>query len=135
LPADDCVEVTAIIAVGLDAIWDGIAVGNPVVHGIKIDVQGMELDALRGMRRLLSRHRPKIVLEIHRDVPRDDVLALLEDCGYLPDNEPIDDSLGAFADPQSNASFIFQADPFIRDQRTANTDPREVQRPVETVYR
>ena len=75
--------MTAIIAVGLDAIWDGIADGNPVVHGIKIDVQGMELDALRGMRRLLSRHRPKIVLEIHRDVPRDDVLALLESCGYL----------------------------------------------------
>ena len=78
LPADGRLEMTAIIAVGLDAIWDGIADGDPIVHGIKIDVQGMELDALRGMRRLLSRHRPKIVLEIHRDVPRDDVLALLE---------------------------------------------------------
>ena len=32
------------------------------------------------------------------------------------DNEPIDDTLGAFADPQSNASFIFQADPFFVDR-------------------
>ena len=64
------------------------------------------------------RHRPKIVLEIHRDVSRADILALLESCGYLVDNEPIDDSLGAFADPQSNASFIFQANPFLSERTT-----------------
>jgi hypothetical protein len=52
------------------------------------------------------------VLEIHRDVARDQVLSLLESCGYLVDSEPIDDTMGAFADPQSNASFIFQANPF-----------------------
>ena len=71
LSADGPLEMTAIIAVGLDAIWEGISAGNSVVHGIKIDVQGMELDALRGMRRLLAACRPKIVLEIHRDVSRD----------------------------------------------------------------
>jgi FkbM family methyltransferase len=112
LPADGRVEMIAITAVGLDAVWDGVAGDDQVIHGIKIDVQGMELDALRGMRQLLETHRPKIVLEIHRDVPRDDVLALLEDCGYLLDPEPIDETLGAFADPQSNASFVFQAPPF-----------------------
>ena len=37
-------ELTAIIAVGLDAIWDGISGGDTIVHGIKIDVQGMELE-------------------------------------------------------------------------------------------
>jgi FkbM family methyltransferase len=133
LPANGHVEMTAIIAVGLDAIWDGISGDNPVVHGIKIDVQGMELDALRGMRHLLSRHRPKIVLEIHRDVPRDNVLALLEDCGYLLDNEPIDDSLGAFADPQSNASFIFQADPFLGGRPSTGAGLQEAIRAVATV--
>jgi FkbM family methyltransferase len=132
LPADGHVEMTAIIAVGLDAIWDGIADGNPVVHGVKIDVQGMELDALRGMRRLLARHRPRIVLEIHRGVPRDEVLAVLEACGYLLDNEPIDDTLGAFADPQSNASFLFQADPFITHQPAAAGVMQEQDRVVAT---
>jgi FkbM family methyltransferase len=133
LPADGHVEMTAIIAVGLDSIWDGIANGNPTVHGIKIDVQGMELEALRGMTRLLSRHRPKIVLEIHRDVPRDDILALLESCGYLLDTEPIDDALGAFADPQTNASFIFQAGPFFRDSPSERAS-QEADRVVENVY-
>ena len=127
--------MTAIIAVGLDAIWDGIADGDPVVHGIKIDVQGMELDALRGMRRLLARHRPKIVLEIHRDVPRDDVLALLESCGYLLDTEPIDDTLGAFADPQSNASFIFQANPFLRPQPSKHHNQPPAGPPLEEAPR
>ena len=42
------------------------------------------------------------------------MLALLESCGYLVDSEPIDDTMGAFADPQSNASFIFHANPFAR---------------------
>jgi FkbM family methyltransferase len=106
-------EMTSIVAVGLDAVWEGISGGDLVVHGIKIDVQGMELDALRGMRRVLARHRPRIVLEIHRDVSRDEILALLEGCGYLLDPEPIDDTLGAFADPQSNASFVFQPSPFL----------------------
>jgi hypothetical protein len=133
LPADGRLEITAVIAVGLDAIWEGIAGGDPVVHGIKIDVQGMELDALHGMRRLLARHRPKIVLEIHRDVPRNDVLTLLEDCGYLVDNEPIDDSLGAFADPQSNASFVFESDAFHRDETRRDADRQKTGHAVETV--
>jgi FkbM family methyltransferase len=134
LPADGRLEMTAIIAVGLDAIWDSVADGDPVVHGIKIDVQGMELDALRGMRRLLARHRPKIVLEIHRDVARNDVLTLLEDCGYLVDNEPIDDSLGAFADLQSNASFVFQANPFRRDEHTTEAYRPKEDRTAEKVH-
>jgi FkbM family methyltransferase len=114
LAAGGGTEMTAITAVALDALWNGIAGDDRVVHGIKIDVQGMELEALRGMRRLLSTYRPTIVLEIHPNVSRDDVLDLLESCGYLLDNEPIDDALGSFADPQSNASFIFEGDSFQR---------------------
>ncbi len=67
----------------------------------------MELEALRGMEQTLARYRPKIVLEIHRDVPRDEVLALLERCGYDTEPTPIDETLGAFLDPQSNANFVF----------------------------
>jgi FkbM family methyltransferase len=113
LPSDGRTEMTAIVAVGLDAIWDSMAEGNPIVHGIKIDVQGMELDAMRGMKLLLAQHRPKIVLEIHRGVPRGEILAILESCGYLLDTEAVDESEGAFADEESNASFIFQTDPFL----------------------
>jgi FkbM family methyltransferase len=134
LPTDGRLEMIGIVAVGLDSIWNGIAGGNPVVHGIKIDVQGMELDALRGMRRLLIRHRPKLVLEIHRDVPRDEVLALLEDCGYILDMEPIDDALGPFADPKTNASFIFQGNPFLRAERLADNHQKTDERPAEKTF-
>ena len=43
------------------------------------------------------------------------MLALLESCGYMLDYEPIDLSEGPFADPGSNASFVFQANPFLKD--------------------
>ena len=32
-----------------DSLWPALSEGEPVVHGIKIDVQGMELSVLRGM--------------------------------------------------------------------------------------
>ncbi len=119
MTTDDPACVAQVVAVGLDAIWDGIAPPNPTIHGIKIDVQGMELEALRGMEQCLSRYRPRLVLEIHRGVPRSDVLDLLERCGYRTKPMPIDESLGEFLDPQSNANFVFlphahRAEPAVR---------------------
>jgi FkbM family methyltransferase len=132
LPADGPLEMTSIVTVGLDAIWDGIAGGDSVVHGIKMDVQGMELDALSGMRNTLSRYRPKLVLEIHRDVSRSDILVLLESCGYMvDDNEPIDETLGDFADPESNASFIFLANPFLGEQPSSDAVPAQAEASAE----
>lgn len=107
MTSDDPNAIARIFAVSLDALWPGIAPGDPTIHGIKIDVQGMELDALRGMEKLLARYQPKLVLEIHRDVPRDEILTLLEGCGYRDEPTPIDETLGAFLDPTTNASFIF----------------------------
>jgi FkbM family methyltransferase len=107
MTSNDPDTIAQIVAVSLDAIWDGIAPPDPTVHGIKMDVQGMELEALHGMERTLSRYRPKLVLEIHPDVPREDILSLLERCGYRTDPTPIDDSLGDFLDPRSNANFAF----------------------------
>jgi FkbM family methyltransferase len=107
MSSDDPDAIAQIVAVSLDAIWDGIAPPDPTIHGIKIDVQGMELEALRGMERTLARYLPKLVLEVHPDVPRDEILSLLERCGYRTDPTPIDDTLGAFLDPQSNANFVF----------------------------
>jgi FkbM family methyltransferase len=107
MASDDPGAVAQIVAVGLDAIWDSIAPPDPTIHGIKIDVQGMELEALRGMEQTLARYQPKLVLEIHRDVPRAEVLELLERCGYGTEPIPIDETLEAFLDPQSNANFVF----------------------------
>lgn len=107
LTAEDSPETAQVIAVSLDAIWNGIAPPEPTIHGIKIDVQGMELEALRGMEWTLARSRPRIVLEIHPGVPRAEVLALLASCGYRDEPIPLDESLGEFLDPRSNASFLF----------------------------
>jgi FkbM family methyltransferase len=108
MATDDPDAIAQIMAVSLDAIWNGIAPPDPTIHGIKIDVQGMEVEALRGMEWTLARYQPKIILEIHRDVPRADVLSLLESCGYRDAPIPIDESLGEFLDPQTNANFVFQ---------------------------
>jgi FkbM family methyltransferase len=65
-----------------DWLWPLICGGNTVVHGIKIDVQGMELDVLEGMRDTLIRQRPKLVIELHKGVSRPAVLDLLCTIGY-----------------------------------------------------
>src|ERR1019366_4695009 len=38
------------LSVAYDAVWPGLAAGDPRIHGIKIDVQGMEIAVLEGMR-------------------------------------------------------------------------------------
>ena len=43
-----------IITVSLDRLWPSLGCGNTRVDGIKIDVQGMELEALLGMRHILT---------------------------------------------------------------------------------
>jgi len=39
--------------------------GLPLPDLVKIDIEGMELSALRGMPKLLSSHRPRLYLEMH----------------------------------------------------------------------
>jgi len=65
-----------------DWLWPAINGGNGTIHGIKIDVQGMELDTLEGMRDALARWHPRLVLELHAGVSRDAVLSLLRELGY-----------------------------------------------------
>jgi FkbM family methyltransferase len=65
----------------LDWLWPRIA-GDQKIDGVKIDVQGMELDVLRGMVRLLRAHTPKLIVEVHTGVDRRELLDLLESCGY-----------------------------------------------------
>ena len=77
-----------------DWIWPMIAGADAPVHGIKIDVQGMEIETLDGMRGALQRWRPKLVVELHAGVSRDDVLTLLAEAGYSRDAVPIEPARG-----------------------------------------
>lgn len=75
-----------------DWLWPRLNGGNPDVHGVKIDVQGMEIDVLAGMLVMLRCQRPTIVLELHRGVDREHILALLSEAGYSTNATPIDPS-------------------------------------------
>jgi FkbM family methyltransferase len=94
-----------IITVSLDTLWPSLCRGNERVHGIKLDVQGMELGALEGMREVLLRWKPKLVIEFHTGVPRGPILELLRSCGYSGKSEPIEpgDTAENFADDRSYA--------------------------------
>lgn len=48
---------------------------------IKIDIEGAEVETLRGAKRLLDRFRPKMVLELHGTAKP--VRALLDELGYM----------------------------------------------------
>lgn len=101
-------EAESIRHVALTAIWPELAAGNPVFHGVKIDVQAMELEVLLGMQPLLIGFRPKIVLEFHQGVSRPAVTECLSACGYqLPGMavSPAAPHDGSYPDDESFAFF------------------------------
>ena len=51
----------------------------------------MELEALGGMRQLLSRWHPKLVVEVHNAVPRKTLVELLASVGYVSEGVPLQD--------------------------------------------
>lgn len=92
--------------VRFDWLWPLINGGDDKIDGIKVDVQGMELDVLNGMRTTLKRLQPKLVVEFHEGVDRGEVLTLLKDSRYRDEPVPIFDSLpgqGAILDDHSYA--------------------------------
>jgi FkbM family methyltransferase len=109
--ADSTIERKAwserILTVSLDSLWPSLSGGNPEIHGIKIDVQGMEFDVLRGMQALLRRWSPKLVVEFHRGVDRGEILQLLRDCGYDAEWRAIDAS-GPADMLADDMSYVFQ---------------------------
>ncbi|MCL4410139.1 MAG: FkbM family methyltransferase, partial [Gammaproteobacteria bacterium] len=74
----------------LDWLWQRICDGDAHVHGVKIDVQGMEVEVLRGMTDMLARARPKLVVEVHSGVDRMQLLDLIKSVGYTRCGAPIE---------------------------------------------
>ena len=69
----------------LDWLWPKICGEKENIDGIKIDVQGMEIDVLRGMSRSLKIHKPKLIIELHKGVDRDEFLRQIKSSGYSTD--------------------------------------------------
>jgi FkbM family methyltransferase len=91
----------------LDWLWPCISHDDPRIDGIKIDVQGMEIDVLLGMVDTLREHRPKLVIEIHRKVDRTIFLDIIETAGYCRLGIPIeplpDETTARYYDDRSYA--------------------------------
>lgn len=100
-------DAATISIVRFDWLWPLANGGDGRIHGIKIDVQGMEIETLNGMRDALMRWHPRIVLELHAGVSRERVLSLLESLGYSRDAVPVDplpdEGPPRFADDRSYA--------------------------------
>lgn len=93
----------------LDWLWAGICGDQRRVDGVKIDVQGMEIPALRGMAMLLKEFGPKLVIEVHRGVDRHELIDLLENLGYLGQGKPLPTGREEVAPPyRDDQSYAFE---------------------------
>jgi FkbM family methyltransferase len=77
-----------IYVIGFEQLWSTL--GGAQVHGVKIDVQGMELPVLKGMFELLAKQRPKLALEFHAGIDRQPILGLLTGAGYRLPGRPLE---------------------------------------------
>ena len=66
----------------LDWLWPQVCQNNLQIDGIKIDVQGMEIETLKGMRHLLKTQKPHLIVETHSGVDRQLLLTIIEEAGY-----------------------------------------------------
>jgi FkbM family methyltransferase len=103
-------DEAAIFVASFDWLWPQICGGDSRIDGIKIDVQGMELEVVKGMADLLKVWKPRLALEVHEGVDRQALLAVLEDCGYARDASPIEPVPGeTSAQYLDNRSYEFRA--------------------------
>jgi FkbM family methyltransferase len=97
------------MAARFDWLWPQICGEKEQIDGLKIDVQGMEIEALLGMTGTLSQYRPKLVVEVHKGVDRFQLINLIERAGYSRPGLPIEPILGE-TQPQyvDNHSYAFE---------------------------
>ena len=99
-----------IMVARFDWLWQQICGKNERIDGVKIDVQGMEIEVLQGMLETLRRQRPKLVVEVHTGVDRKELLDLIETVGYSRKAMPIEPVEGE-VEPQyvNDMSYYFKA--------------------------
>ncbi len=104
---------TAGLEVDLTSVDALVAAGHPAPDVIKVDVEGVEVAALRGMARTLAEHRPTVLVEIHHavaDFP-DAVAEVAEPLGYVAS------VLGGGAMPRGGVRAHVVLDPGARPSR------------------
>jgi FkbM family methyltransferase len=83
---DQAIEQVTVTMCKLDTLLDSVPSPNPTL--VKIDIEGFELEALKGADRLLSSGRPKLLIEIHPPQlamsggSEDEIFELLHDHHY-----------------------------------------------------
>jgi FkbM family methyltransferase len=106
IPASIETSIEGILVVRFDWLWARICGGDPNIHGVKIDVQGMEIECLRGMRESLRAKFPKLIIEVHAGVDREQLMCVLYECGYRKPGLPIEPQQGTgYLD---NCSYYFE---------------------------
>jgi len=127
-------DEVAIFVASFDWLWPQICGGDSRIDGVKIDVQGMETEVVRGMAGVLKEWAPKLALEVHEGVDREGLLTLLENCGYNRDATPIEPVAGeTSAQYLNNRSYEFHAGANSRHgglSPCANPEIESVQIPV-----
>jgi FkbM family methyltransferase len=92
----------------LNWLWPRISEPDSRIDGIKIDVQGMEIDVLQGMADLVKRYRPKLLIELHAGVSRSQFLDVIASLGYMTRGLPLE-PLPDESDPvYADRTYLFQ---------------------------
>lgn len=105
-----------IYCIALDKLWGSLCGADDTISGLKIDVEGMECDVLRGMAGLLRKHRPKLVVEVHksRGVELAALAPALRDAGYNPE--------GRVIEPAGDADKNYEFTPRVTQTQIACAD-------------
>ena len=92
----------------LDWLWPKISEPNSRIDGIKIDVQGMEIEVLEGMAAVAKRYRPKLLVELHAGVSRSKFLDVIASLDYVTRGVPLEPLPGESDPVYADRTYIFQ---------------------------
>jgi FkbM family methyltransferase len=99
----------------LDWLWPRISEPDSPIHGVKIDVQGMEIQVLEGMAATVKRYRPKLLVELHPGVSRPQFLDVIRSLGYQTRGVPVEPLPGESDPVYADRTYFFQtaAEPIV----------------------